>query len=140
MKALTLTQPWATAILLRNKKIETRSWKTNYRGRIAIHAAKGFPKYARNFTKTEQAIGRLPQSIEKLSFGAIICLATIVDIRPTEDLYFNITKLERTYGDYGHGRWGWILTNIRPLVEPIPCKGHLGLWEVPFDVIKVMNI
>ncbi len=42
MKALTLTQPYATLISIGAKKIETRSWYTTYRGRIAIHAAKGF--------------------------------------------------------------------------------------------------
>lgn len=37
---LTLTQPWASLVALGAKRIETRSWFTNYRGRIAIHAAK----------------------------------------------------------------------------------------------------
>src|ERR1051325_5993743 len=41
MKALTLTQPWATLIAIGAKRIETRSWSTDYHGQIAIHAAKG---------------------------------------------------------------------------------------------------
>lgn len=41
MKALTLTQPYATLVAIGAKKIETRSWKTSYRGKLAIHAAKG---------------------------------------------------------------------------------------------------
>lgn len=40
MKAITLWQPWASLVALGEKKIETRSWATNYRGPIAIHAAK----------------------------------------------------------------------------------------------------
>ncbi|KXG09931.1 hypothetical protein AT864_01491 [Anoxybacillus sp. P3H1B] len=40
MKAITIKQPWATLIALGEKKFETRSWKTNYRGKIAIHAGK----------------------------------------------------------------------------------------------------
>ncbi len=47
MKTLTLTQPWAQLIAIGAKRIETRSWGTKYRGPIAIHAAKGFPKWAR---------------------------------------------------------------------------------------------
>lgn len=39
MKALTIWQPWATAIAIGAKRIETRSWETHYRGPIAIHAA-----------------------------------------------------------------------------------------------------
>jgi activating signal cointegrator 1 len=41
MKAITLTQPWATLVAIGAKCIETRSWATAYRGRLAIHAAKG---------------------------------------------------------------------------------------------------
>jgi hypothetical protein len=44
MKALTLTQPWATLVAIGAKTIETRSWPTSYRGPLAIHAAKGYPK------------------------------------------------------------------------------------------------
>ncbi len=41
MKALTLTQPYATLIAIGAKRIETRSWATSYRGPLAIHAGKG---------------------------------------------------------------------------------------------------
>lgn len=41
MKAVTLTQPWATLVAIGAKQIETRSWPTNYRGPLAIHAGKG---------------------------------------------------------------------------------------------------
>jgi activating signal cointegrator 1 len=41
MKALTLTQPWASLVALGKKRIETRSWETLYRGPLLIHAGKG---------------------------------------------------------------------------------------------------
>jgi hypothetical protein len=53
MKVLTLTQPWATLVAIGAKRIETRSWSTNYRGPLAIHAAKGFPKWAQEICFTE---------------------------------------------------------------------------------------
>ena len=40
VKALTLWQPWASLIGYGAKTIETRSWSTEYRGPLAIHAAK----------------------------------------------------------------------------------------------------
>lgn len=40
MKAITIWQPWASLIAVGAKKFETRPWATNYRGPIAIHAAK----------------------------------------------------------------------------------------------------
>lgn len=41
MKLITLWDPWATLMALSAKKIETRHWKTDFRGPVAIHAAKG---------------------------------------------------------------------------------------------------
>ena len=128
-----MTQPWATAIILGHKKIETRSWKINYRGKIAIHAAKKFPRLAREFAETERALGRIP---DRLPFGAIIGFATITGMQKTEDLRVQIPALERMYGDYSDGRWGWILTDITLLFEPIFCKGALGLWKVPEELNK----
>lgn len=43
MKAITLWQPWAQLIAIGEKRYETRSWETKYRGMIAIHAAKKKP-------------------------------------------------------------------------------------------------
>jgi hypothetical protein len=40
MKAVSLWQPFASLIYTGAKKIETRSWPTNYRGPLAIHAAR----------------------------------------------------------------------------------------------------
>ncbi len=131
MKALSLIQPWATAIMMGNKKIETRSWKTDYRGRIAIHAGMSFPKYAIEFAQTEVALGRLPRRIPR---GAIIGFVTIIGMQRTEEAALTITGLERLYGDYSYGRWAWLLADPEVLFEPVPCKGALGLWEVPADI------
>ena len=46
MKTLTFLQPWATLVALEAKRIETRSWRTSYRGPLAIYASKGMPKAA----------------------------------------------------------------------------------------------
>jgi hypothetical protein len=134
MKALSLTQPWASAIMLGYKKIETRSWKTSYKGRIAIHAAKGFPTWAREFAEVERALGRIPG---KLPFGAIIGFVRICGMQKTQSLS-NISGLERLYGDYSPGRWAWFLDDIEPLPDDkiVPCKGMLGLWEVPTEILR----
>ena len=39
MKVLSLIEPWATLIKEGKKVIETRSWKTYYRGELYIHAS-----------------------------------------------------------------------------------------------------
>ena len=40
MKALSVRQPWAWAIIYALKNIENRGWPINYRGDVLIHAAK----------------------------------------------------------------------------------------------------
>lgn len=126
MKALTLTQPWATLMALGAKRIETRSWSTRYRGPVAIHAAKWFPRYAREFAEVERTLGRLPG---RLPLGAVVATARLVDVRPTQEVAPSTSALERLYGDYTPGRFGWILADVVPLPEPIPARGSLGLWE-----------
>lgn len=41
MKVLSIKEPFATLIKDGVKRYETRSWKTNYRGEIYIHASIG---------------------------------------------------------------------------------------------------
>ena len=40
MKVLSIIEPWATLIKEKKKYIETRTWKTSYRGELFIHASK----------------------------------------------------------------------------------------------------
>lgn len=42
MKCLSVRQPWAWCLANGQKPVENRTWKTNYRGPLAIHAAQRF--------------------------------------------------------------------------------------------------
>ena len=42
MKAISIHQPWASLIAFGEKRFETRSWKTDYRGPLLIHASRTF--------------------------------------------------------------------------------------------------
>ena len=44
MNVLSLTEPYATLIKNGSKTIETRSWKTNYRGRLYMQVQQKFQK------------------------------------------------------------------------------------------------
>lgn len=59
IKAITLWQPWALLMALKEKEYETRSWMTTYRGPLAIHAAKNFPKDARSLCLRDSFCGVL---------------------------------------------------------------------------------
>lgn len=126
-RALTLTQPWATAIFIGLKQYETRSWTTRYCGPLLIHAAKGYPAFARAFWADEWDHGR-GRTI--MPFGAIIGRVTLVDVQATFPLSQNLTSLERLYGDYSRGRYAWKFESPVRFEEPVPCAGHLGIWQV----------
>ena len=127
MKALSLLQPWASAIMVGLKTYETRSWYTLYQGRIAIHASKGFPMENRLFAAELSTQGyRLPDA---LPLGAVLGTARLVNVQRVEDVEPFIGRVERLFGDYSGGRFAWLLEDIEIFEEPIPARGRLGLWE-----------
>jgi hypothetical protein len=151
MKALTLTQPWCTLVALGAKKIETRSWPTSYRGPLAIHAAKGFPAWAREFACSPpcyQAMVRqdpdrdLREPFPDYPLGVVLATCRLVACIRTEVVSGKVsahlwgtagggqlTAQERAFGDYSPGRWAWVLEDVQPLAEPVAAKGQLRLWE-----------
>jgi activating signal cointegrator 1 len=136
MKALSLTQPWATAVAIGIKQWETRSWPTSARGDIAIHAAKGFPRWAKDFAAAEHEEGRLPKD---LPLGAIVCIAELMECRRTEVVEKEIGEIEQIYGDYAEGRFAFKLVNVRPLANPVPARGALGFWAVDWDLHRAIS-
>lgn len=139
--ALSLTQPWASLMAIGAKKIETRSWSTSYRGLVAIHASKGFPKDAKDLVLHDpdfiRALGHgYIYTLDKLPLGAIIAVGKLVDCKPTEVARLTIGGWERIFGDYSEGRYAWIFEDVRRLPEPIPAKGSLGLWTPQEDVLQ----
>jgi len=145
VKALTLTQPWATLVAIGAKRIETRSWATKYRGPFAIHAAKAFPRGARDLVWRMPfsavlcrvfRVGTEEEIIAKLPRGAVLATCRLLDCVPTEHIDAKtcpfrglMTAQERAFGDYYPRRFAWILDNVQQLPESIPAKGALSLWE-----------
>lgn len=133
MTAISLHQPWASAIALGHKRIETRHWKPKYRGEIAIHAAKTLD---REFAQVERALGRMPA---RIPLGAIVAVATLVDVRRTEELKLEIGAIEKLYGNYARGRFGWILADIRALREPVGAIGRQSLFSIDGEILAAVR-
>lgn len=148
MKCLSIIEPFATLIAIQEKKIETRSWKTNYRGKIAIHSSKNINKEGKeSCLKNEflKALGDeyiLIKENNKIkynfNFGNIIATADLINCVQMKELYEDYAILENgikiqgnefIFGDYTPGRYAWILDNVQMLDKPIGVKGHLGLWD-----------
>ena len=126
-------QPYASAVALLLKGIETRGWSTDYRGPLAIHAARRFGGAEKRFAQVERALGRLPA---RLPLGAVVCVVDLVDVRPTHELVLTISAIEKMYGNYEPGRFGWMFENVRVLQEPVPFIGRQRFFNVPDQIIE----
>ena len=123
MKVLTVKEPWASLIINGYKKYEFRSWKTNYRGKLLIHAGKALEK---------DVLPRFSDYNIEYSSGAIIGEVELVDcIEVDEELNDKLEKINPVvYGRSNHIRnYAWKLDNIKKYKTPIYVKGKLGLWN-----------
>lgn len=122
MKVLSIREPWASIIINGYKEYEFRSWKTNYRGKILIHASKNIEK---------ENVERFKELNLNYKQGFIIVEAELVDCIPVTKEFENnlINRNELIYGGTKNRTgYAWKLKNIKA-IEPIQAKGQLGIWN-----------
>ena len=138
MKTLTISQPFASLIATGDKWVENRTWKTDYRGPLAIHAGRG----------TQYLTGK---QLRDFPTGAIVAVATLwgcLDIRAVKhyaaggdiedpELFagFGRNELVRIANhEHSEGPFGFLLRDIYRLETPVDAVGKLGFWETSPDV------
>ena len=138
MKVLSMVQPWASLFVLRKAKYETRSWRTNYRGPLAIHSSKKVNKDVCNHLAIKSLLGKHGYTKENLPTGKIFavcklvnCLKVIENNKTSAILEDGRIVSGNDYflGDYEVGGYVWDVQDMQILDEFIPAKGMLGLWE-----------
>ena len=126
MKVISIKEPFATLIMNGSKLIETRSWKTNYRGELYIHASgKSLAKEYLNPYVLE-----LVKDMD-MNYGNIICKGNLVDcIYMDEEFLKKIQSNNKEYnlGLYELGRYAWVFEDVVP-IKLIKAKGKLNIWE-----------
>lgn len=130
IKALTISQPYASLIARGEKWVENRSWPTDYRGPLAIHAGKG-----RQYLS--------PSQLRAYPTGCVIATAELVACVPLEPLRVHrrsnvLDKLGISVDavlsdEHAEGPWCWILRDVRALRVVCPCRGAQGLWDWEWD-------
>jgi hypothetical protein len=124
IKILSVRQPWASLIVLGFKDVENRTWRTDYRGPLLIHAS----KKADSATSADIArhYGVMPPSI--LPLGGVIGIVDVVDCLKNH-----------TSKWYAPAHYGFALANSRPLPF-IQWRGAQGLRDAPDELLERLGL
>lgn len=122
MKALSIRQPWAHAILHLGKDIENRTWVTAHDGLLVVHAAK---------------------TVDRPAVEILRDMGEPVPDRPVTGALLGTVRVVGCVSGSGswwaeRGAWHWKLSDPRPFDEPIPWRGLPGLFDVPDDVLAAV--
>ena len=120
MKAITIKEPWASLIVQGFKKYEFRSWKTNYRGKVLIHAG-----------LSKENIDDFNEYNLDISSGEIIGEAYISDCILVDEKFDKKLKNidPNVYANNHVGLYAFKLDKIKKYNKKIKIKGKLGLWN-----------
>lgn len=133
MKALTIREPWASLIVHGPKRIENRKTLRHFRGPLLIHAGAELPPV--EYTAALSFAGYLRTAMSLPGRG-IIGICDVVDcLEPGNPRDLPGVDLRWWQPDC----YGLVLANVRPLPF-VPCKGRLGLWTVPSEVMAQLGL
>lgn len=117
MKAISVMQPWAWAIVAGHKRVENRSWRTSYRGPLAIHAGKSH-KWMTEGLRFLRSQGIEPP--EEFDFGAVLGMVELYDCRPVGEVV----------DPFAFGPQCFLLRGAKMLKTPVPYAGQLAFFFV----------
>lgn len=122
MKVITLKQPWATLVAEGIKRYEFRSWKTNYRGKVLIHAGAGVDK------KDMKRFSYLNLEYPSKKIIAEVEIEDCLEL--TDKLNQEIMNENNiAYGSKIRTGYAWKLKNAKKIDLDIEINGKLGFWN-----------
>ena len=117
VKALSVRTPWAWLIVAGYKDVENRTWTTDYRGPLLIHA--GYTQSPEGYAFAERQGIAVPEDLPR---GGIIGIAELTEVTDRSDSPW-----------YAPGHYAWHMASPKPL--PLtPCRGRLGLFVPAIEV------
>jgi hypothetical protein len=133
VKALSLKQPYAWLIANGYLLVDDRTWGTQYRGPMLIHASKGLYEQYYDYIKANTDIP-LP-SKDKLEYGGVVGIANLVLCCQPGNIPAGISRQQRAhFGGLNQAYFGFLFEQARPL-PLMPCPGKLGIFEIDIDAL-----
>jgi hypothetical protein len=145
MRALTVKQPFAGAILWAGKDVENRTRPMSYRGLLLIHAGLAEPDWHDFLKVRDTATGPVEWNDARRARGVILGAVEVTGCHHAADCGDEEQQGGRRLPWRCCSRWGQrdqhhiVLANPQPLREPVPCRGMLGLWRLPDEVEKAVR-
>jgi hypothetical protein len=131
LKALSLKQPFAWLIANGYLLVDDRSWGTQYRGPILIHASKGLYEAYYQHIRSNTDVP-IPER-DKLEYGGVVGIADLVLCSKPGQLPAGISREQRAhFGGVHQEYYGFLFAQARPL-PLMPCAGKLGIFEIDMD-------
>lgn len=126
IRVITLKQPWASLVANGLKIYEFRNMNYSYRGKILIHAGKGFDK---------DAMDRVKDYNLDYPTAKILAEVEIVDcIKIDNNFYEMINKLNSpVYGNKKRTGYAWKLENINKINIDKTINGKQGIWYIDLE-------
>lgn len=128
MKCISLWQPWASLYCSGAKVHETRSWSTNYRGPLAIHAAKIIVKTPPELEPIV-AVTFGEQWRTSLHRGGVVGVVNLVDIYPSGSAE-PASATDALCGNFNEGRWLWKREEFVLFTQQVVMSGRQGLFDI----------
>jgi activating signal cointegrator 1 len=173
LPCLSLWQPWASLLVwpaqeqpenlppklppaIAEKRHETRSWRTDYRGPVLVHAS---VKWNTDLAQLclgdpfrdviERHLGLNPGTLcrgnagrllkDTLPFGAIVGVTHLSGCTSTNDDQFQdwdfLVSNDHYFGDYDPDRFAWRTHHPQWFKTPIPYCGRQGWFSVPLKLV-----
>ena len=137
--AFTCTGPYVVLILYGIKRTENHSaWPEPREGRAAISCSKSFCKEEYGRFIAWASVNLPPEDFEKLPAWREVKdwpgkVVGVCDYKASHQPTNQPTNQPTISWDEGYPYW-WDLSNVVRLPEPIPCRGNVGMWQMPPDL------
>jgi activating signal cointegrator 1 len=129
MKALTVQQPWAHLIAQGLKRIETRSWPTDHRGSLLIHAGSTIHRHASDLLRIDWHHLALQQFLAVVQVIDVVPIRSVTSNQAILENELRVDGFEFKCGVYKPQHYAWLLAAVVPVESPLMVVGRQRLWQ-----------